>query len=276
MTASSLLGLKPTRLMGAQRKQGGLRTITYNILACHGYPVTPANQQYLERARTQMPTRLALELALYQPDIVSFQESPAKHVVADIARQLGMQHAYFPGGFPGSLLTRFEILKAENCPLAQGERPPDLFTRHWGRAVLRAGTEEITFYSAHLHPTSEDIRAREITEILRVMSKDLARGVPLLFQGDLNSRPEGPEYPRWVKAGLTDAFASKGTGLCRTYGSDEPDKRIDYIWVHGPLAERVRECRVLFEGAFRTNPEDPRSFALSDHIPVMAAFGSGG
>ncbi len=41
------------------------------------------------------------------------------------------------------------------------------------------------------------------------------------------------------------------------------------------LAERLRECRVLYEGAFRTNPDDPRSFALSDHIPVMASFAAG-
>ena len=125
-----------------------------------------------------------------------------------------------------------------------------------------------------MHPSDEDVRAREVTEVLRVMSKDMERGVPLLFQGDLNHRPEGPEYQRWVKAGLTDTFARKGSGSRETFGSDKPEKRIDYIWAHGPLADRVRECRVLREGAFRTNPQDPRSFALSDHMPVTALFDS--
>jgi hypothetical protein len=40
------------------------------------------------------------------------------------------------------------------------------------------------------------------------------------------------------------------------------------------VAARLSECRVLYEGAFRTWPDDARSFALSDHLPVMAAFGS--
>jgi hypothetical protein len=28
----------------------------------------------------------------------------------------------------------------------------------------------------------------------------------------------------------------------------------------------------LFEGSFRMNNEDPKGFALSDHIPVLADF----
>ncbi len=38
------------------------------------------------------------------------------------------------------------------------------------------------------------------------------------------------------------------------------------------LATRREASRVLFEGPFRTNPADPASFALSDHLPVMATF----
>jgi hypothetical protein len=30
--------------------------------------------------------------------------------------------------------------------------------------------------------------------------------------------------------------------------------------------------RSLWEGAFRTNPADEQSFALSDHVPQYAAF----
>ena len=268
----SILALSRAGLGRAQTPGRPLRTITYNILACKGYPVTETTKAYLERAKSQIATRLALELALYEPDIISFQESPAKELVAEIARQMGMNHTYFPGGFPGAIVTRFEIVKPENCPLEQGERPKDLFTRHWGRAVLRSGAEEITFYSAHLHPSQADVRASEVTEALKVIRRDMAKG-PLLFQGDLNHKPDGPEYERWVKAGLIDTFAQKGSGQKETFSCDRLEKRIDYIWVNSALARRLSACRVLFEGAFRINPEDPRSFALSDHLPVMATFG---
>ena len=41
----------------------------------------------------------------------------------------------------------------------------------------------------------------------------------------------------------------------------------------GPLAKRLKECCALFEGAFRTNPEDPLSFALSDHFRMLIRDG---
>lgn len=276
-------GLVLAQPAGTDDVKPGLRTITYNVLACNGYPRGRANEERLASAQKQMAARFALELALYEPDIVSFQEGPTEKTVASIAEQMGMRYAYFapgissfkgyPIGFPGAIITRYKIVEAENCPLIQGSRPEDLFTRHWGRAVLRTATEELAFFSGHLHPSSADIRAREIAEMLAVMEKDIRSGRSFLFQGDLNHRPTGPEYKRWVDVGLTDTFAAKGVGQPFTSGSIKPRGRIDYIWAHGPIADRLRECRVLFEGAFRTNPDDPNSFALSDHVPVMATFG---
>ena len=40
----------------------------------------------------------------------------------------------------------------------------------------------------------------------------------------------------------------------------------------GPIASRITESRVLYEGAFRTNPEDPTSFALSDHLSLDLGY----
>ena len=108
--------------------------------------------------------------------------------------------------------------------------------------------------------------------MLQVIGVDLDAGRTVVLQGDLNHEPDGPEYPRWVAAGLVDSFVAKGSGQPLTIPSTKPKKRIDYVWASESLAPRAAGCRVLFEGAFRTNPEDPRSFALSDHIPVLAVF----
>ena len=80
----------------------------------------------------------------------------------------------------------------------------------------------------------------------------------------------------------TSCRQRQSAGLADTYRGDElagmtcpsqgPRYRIDYVWVHGPLAERVSGCRTLNEGAFRPNVWDPASFALSDHLPVLATF----
>lgn len=262
----------------------GFTSITYNILACRGYPDSDTNKYKRMVAGERMAERLALELALYQPDLVTFQESPSEAVVAEVARELGFHHGWFsggwpgnadwPGGFPGTIMSLFPIKDNKNRPSAAGTHDEELFTRHWCSATLETEQGPLRVFSAHLHPQDEAIRAREITAILEVLDEALATGESLLFQGDLNHRPDGPEYERWVAAGLVDTLAAAtGKKDTPTFSSTEPKERIDYIWAGGPIASRITESRVLFEGAFRTNPEDPTSFALSDHVPVLARFG---
>lgn len=245
----------------------GLRTITYNVYGCNGYPAKSG------KGRDIIAIAIASELSLYRPDIVSLQESPSEALVAKIAAKMGMNYVYFKGGFPGAIITRLKIVESDNCPLLQGERPKQLFTRHWGRALLDTGREKIAFYSAHLMPglKREAIRAREVTEMLAVMKKDMNLDRSILFQGDLNHTPEGPEYRSWTNAGLFDA-AAKGDPKQFTWKNFSPVKRIDYIWSYGPIASRLREYKVLADGAFVGNPDEPKPFALSDHIPVMATF----
>ena len=276
-----LLGAGALPLLAQTRR---LRCISYNVLACGGYPKNPSTTWRLEASAQQLLSRYALELNLYHPDVLSFSESVLRPDAEKLAKDMGLRMAYFepgvasfkgyPIGFPGTVFTRHEILESENCPYAKGRtHDPELFTRHWGRALLKTGDEEIAFFSAHLNPHKQEIRLREIDDILLVMGPHLKSGRSVLFHGDLNHRPDTPEYQRWIDVGLTDALAVKGSGpQLFTVNSVTPRGRIDYIWAAGPLAKRVKECRVLFEGAFRTNPDDSTSIALSDHLPVLADF----
>jgi len=228
----------------------------------------------------QQPSRMAQELQLYGPDIITFSESVTEATAKVIAAAMRMNFSWFPPGvpsykgypigFPGTVMTRYKILESQNAP---GNKDPELYTRHWGRAVIESATEQIVVHSGHLNPHKSEIRMREIDGMLRVMESDQKSGRSLLFQGDLNHRPDTPEYERWVKAGFVDSFAAKGAGQPFTSSSITPRGRIYYIWVFGPLARRLQEAHCLFEGAFRTNPDDPQSIALSDHLPVIAVFG---
>lgn len=249
-----------------------ITTITYNVYAFQGYPKTDDTQFILKDVYGQMPERVALELALYRPDIVTFQEAPAEGEVRKVAEKLQMHYTYFQGGFPGALLTTFEIASAQNCPLVQKSEPGDLFSRHWGKALLKSKEEEIMIYSAHLHPSDDAIRAREVEEVLKVMEADAKDDRNFIFQGDLNHEPIQDEYAQWAQAGLTDCYRAKGVEQRNTIKSTFPNRTVDYIWVNQALTKRLLRCKVLFEGNFRTNPMDERSFALSDHLPVMAEF----
>jgi endonuclease/exonuclease/phosphatase family metal-dependent hydrolase len=284
--AGGLLGATLTftdAVQAAVPTASAFTSLSYNILACRGFPDTETNKQKLSRAKDRMTERLALEIDLYRPDLVTFQESPDEAVVARIASELGFHHAWFaggwpgneewPGGFPGSILSRFPIIKKTNRPNIGEQHPEELFTRHWCSAVLETDNGPLHVFSAHLHPEDEAIRAREVEGILAVLEGALATGESLLFQGDLNHTPDGPEYARWRAAGLVDTLATMGYKDTPTFSSIAPKARIDYIWAGGPVASKLVESRVLFEGAFRTNPEDSTSFALSDHVPVLARFG---
>ncbi|MFH5806410.1 endonuclease/exonuclease/phosphatase family protein [Alienimonas sp. DA493] len=260
---------------GAGERPRSLRVIAYNVYECTGWP---KDREFGKKATAlgQMPARFAQELALYEPDVVNFSESPPEAVVRQIAERLGMRFVTFPSGgkWPGTLLSKYEIVDPRNAPVVGGERPADLFTRHWGRATVKVpGGEPLIVHSAHLHPAPEpDVRLREIPAMLASMRADLEAGRSMLLIGDLNHTPDVAEHTLWTDAGWVDTFAQVGEGPGLTIKADEPTRRIDYVMAAGPIAGQVVESRPLFEGAFRTNPADPRSFALSDHLPQLAVF----
>ncbi|MHC4995828.1 MAG: endonuclease/exonuclease/phosphatase family protein [Planctomycetota bacterium] len=261
-------------LFADDTKPKQLRVIAYNIYGLTGWP----KQRTLAEkavAKGQMAKRLAMELALHEPDIINFSESPSEELTKEVAERLGMNHVRFPSGgnWPGTLLSRFEITESQNAPV-KGERPKELFTRHWGRATVRLpGGEGLIVHSAHLYPTADPtIRLKEIRAMIEAMEPDLEAGRSMLLIGDLNHGPDTEEYKLWGDVGWVDTFSKAGKGTGLTIRADIPKWRIDYVMAVGPIADRVVESRPLFEGAFRLHINDRASFALSDHLPQLAVF----
>jgi endonuclease/exonuclease/phosphatase family metal-dependent hydrolase len=270
----TVLSMAGTNAVAAEHKSKPLRVIAYNVYACAGWPSNRRRAQHAV-AKGQMARRLAMELELYDADIINFSESPSEAVAKEVARHLGMNHVRFPSGgkWPGTLLSRFEIIDSRNVPL-DGDRPQELFTRHWGRGTLKLPTgEPLIVHSAHLHPAAlPTIRLREIKAMLGAMKADLDAGRSMILMGDLNHNPDTDEYKLWIDAGWVDTFAKVGKGTGSTFRADIPKWRIDYVFGSGPMAKRMLESRPLFEGAFRLSIADVSSFALSDHLPQMAVF----
>jgi len=261
-------------VMGDDKQPRQLRVIAYNIYVAKGWPDTRPLAKKAVQLK-QMARRLANELALYDPDIINFSESPSEAITKEIAEYLGMNHARFPSGgsWPGTLLSKFKITDAQNVPLGY-ERPKELFTRHWGRGTVELPDgETLIVHSAHLHPAPDPaIRLKEVRAMLTAMKPDFESGRSMLLIGDLNHRPDTEEYQLWREAGWVDTFAKVGKGDGLTIKADRPEKRIDYVMAAGPIAKRIVESRPLFEGAFRINPDDENGFALSDHLPQYAAL----
>ena len=88
----------------------------------------------------------------------------------------------------------------------------------------------------------------------------------------MNHRPDTPEYKEWAKGNLVDTFVKKGVGPPLTCDVRKMEERIDYIFAAGPIADRLTKCRVLNEPPFNVDPKNKATFALSDHLPVVAEF----
>ncbi len=280
-----------------QQEKKTLRTITYNVFnGCIGYVgingkalTQNARSTLVSTARElgQIPQRIVLELALYKPDIINFTESPGEDVVAEMAKMLNFNYVFFPGGkdgkggFPGSILTSLKIVSSQNRPFADSSNPEELFTRHWGKALLRLpNNKTVSVHTAHLWPFKKEendtrIRMNEIDALLASIKHDLDNNADsVLLQGDLNHSPDMPEYKHLNTGLLKDTFAEAGTenGFGYTYDSIHPAKRIDFIYAAGELSKGILNCETLNQGNFRMDINDPKGFVLSDHLPVMTDF----
>jgi endonuclease/exonuclease/phosphatase family metal-dependent hydrolase len=140
-----------------------------------------------------------------------------------------------------------------------------------GKGVAQIKRERRRIYSAHLYPSDDAIRARETEEVLTVIEADTKYGLNFIFQGDLNHEPIQDEYGRWTEAGLTDCYAAKGVEQRNTIKRIFLNRTVDYLWINETSSKRLLRCKVLL-GNFRANLLDGRSFALSDHLAVIAKF----
>jgi len=248
-----------------------MNTLTYNVRAFQtaaSEDIPPPQQVIGDMARA---------LAPYDLDVLCLQEASREAWIADLAEKMGMAYAYFPGGWrnegwpegiSGAVLSRYPILDATPHPsIHWSERPEDLFTRFWGRAVLDTPDGPLAVHAAHLHHISPETRLREVGAILDTLDDG-----PTLVLGDLNHEPDSAERGHWLDAGMVDCFAAKGAGPALTWPADEPTMRIDYILARGPIADRLESFRVLAEAPFISQAD---ALALSDHRPLFACFGSG-
>ncbi|MFA7692452.1 MAG: endonuclease/exonuclease/phosphatase family protein [Candidatus Hydrogenedentales bacterium] len=279
LTGAGLLGLSAKSLAAADTT--AFTSIAYNVLAFIGFPETDENRSKLETDRDQLPEVTAKALAEFSPDLINLSEAPFEPLVERFARTLNMQYAYFstgvkgsptyPCGFPGAIVTRFDIVDSEDRPSAGAAHSSALFTRHLGRAELKTPWGTLHVITTHFHAHKQDIRIQETEAIIALIEK-LRKTGEVLLQGDLNHKPGDPEHKLLQEAGLVDMNAQLGIGDVPTFNSVDPKYQIDYIVATPELAERGQRAEVLNKVPFVPNPDDPTSYALSDHMPVLVGF----
>ena len=122
----------------------------------------------------------------------------------------------------------------------------------WARIDV-GGPEPLLVIGTHLHHLEADtlVRQAQVPVILEFWNEG---GYSTLL-GDLNAKPDSTEMKLIYDAGLLDSWSEAGVGPGFTDRSDNPIKRIDWIWHSDDLV--TVEVQVLQTQA-------------SDHMPVIA------
>lgn len=135
---------------------------------------------------------------------------------------------------------------------------------NWGVFETRGKTKrQFVLFDTHLAHRDEDDLARvRSAALLLEKLRPIAGDLPIVLTGDMNATPDSQAY-RKLAARLTDAWVSAPIrkGPERTFHdfTGVPDRRIDYIFMHG-FTSLQAEVRIDHSGKIYG----------SDHFPVFA------
>jgi endonuclease/exonuclease/phosphatase family metal-dependent hydrolase len=242
-------------------RAAALRVMTYNIHAGKD----AAQIDNLERVAALIDSVDADIVLLQEVDRRTQRSSGVDHF-NELRRLTNMHGAFgksldYQGGEYGiAVLSRFPVdsiaavsLKVEPPQARSGNSYEPRIALH---VRVRAAAGPVHVINTHLDPGAPGTyRRQELIAALAHMKQHVADGMPLLFGGDLNARPNTDDIQA-VSFALTDAFAVCGDGAGHTFPAHAPDRRIDYIFYRGA---RCRAARVLDTQA-------------SDHRPMLATI----
>jgi endonuclease/exonuclease/phosphatase family metal-dependent hydrolase len=249
------LCLAPLALACATRGAGPaaprvLRVLVYNIHAGKD-----------ARDSVNLP-RVAAVVRSTGADVALFQEvdrnttrSGRVDQIAELARltgfhgALGKSLSYQGGDYGIAVFSRWPLrsdstiaLSIPAMPARSGGSTEPRVAQH---AVIAAPGGHLDVLNTHLDASGTDqVRLQEAAVLTAATTALRARGTGvLLVGGDFNATPDSEVHARVRAAGLTDAWLTCGEGNALTYPAGAPIKRIDYLFIAGPV--RCTSARVI-------------------------------
>jgi len=207
-------------------------------------------------------TRTANAIKALNPDLVAIQEVDlnTQRTNADqpkiLGEKLGMHYAFgkaigYQGGEYGLLvLSRFPILEHQMIILPQEGNQEQRGLQIAKIGIPDAKGKIIRFANTHLGGSQSAIE----TQSDRVNALLSDGDEPVILAGDFNARPESTAIQTLLKH-WTDA-----TDKTPTAPSNNPQKKIDYIFYKPPSRLKVKETKIVQDSI------------TSDHLPVLVIF----
>lgn len=230
--------------------------------------------------RGPWPDRLRLirrELADLRPAVLALQEVLEGQAAA-VAEDLGYEVTYGPATetddgrlFGNALLSSEPIRDSRTYRLPGADRAEPRSLLH---TVIGTPHGDLPVFVTHLawEFDHSPLRQEQTASIAERIAELAPEGAVLM--GDFNAEPDSPEIRSLGAAGFADAWQLAGDGtagstFARANGfaleADEPDRRIDYVFVHGGR-HRIQGTRLVFTEPDRT--QDPPVWP-SDHYGLV-------
>jgi len=275
-----------------------LRVLSYNIRAGRG---TDDVYDFRRIADVIIESRAGL-VALQEVD-VGVERSGGVDIMQILADYTGMEPFFFMniphqgGEYGNGILSRYPVADVVNHHLP---RVGDSEQRGLMEAVIDVNGAEILFFNTHLDHRPDDAeRLLGVDVILERAGAPEHKGRAVIVAGDLNDIPGSPAYSR-IAEYFTDIWDLFGVGDGYTYHTDNPDRRIDYLFFRNagdqsgtdrksdsetdwkqegekPDAEAVKGGHRSGEGqitGYRLRPVSVRVIESvgSDHLPLLGVF----
>lgn len=252
--AKLLLALSALLLPSAAMAADGLRLRVLN------YNVRAGSLTTLDDLAAFINSQQADFVALQEVDVMtSRRNAPAmngKNMVAELAARTGMLGYFgrtidFAGGYYGiAILSKYPCVTVETVNLPNPcATEPRVFLR--GVADIDSA-HRVAFASVHLDVKSPQTR---LLQSEFITGKFLSDSIPTIIGGDFNAKPGE------CCIELFNRYMDDVSGSELTFPADNPDRKIDYIFVAPKSSVTVIDSRVV-----------DQSVQLSDHRAVVSDF----
>ncbi|WP_435021215.1 endonuclease/exonuclease/phosphatase family protein [Tundrisphaera sp. TA3] len=166
------------------------------------------------------------------------------------------------GRYGVALVSRFPIVSSRNHPLPRSAGREQAEPRGLLESLLDVNGVKLRVFVTHLAHDSKEDRQLQIDAVRSIVA---AEPGPAILMGDLNLRPESPDYARLIAPApgktnpvFVDAWARAGEGPGATLGlGGKNPGRIDYILATPDIGEGFAKARV------------DTTARASDHQPVF-------
>ena len=218
-----LVALFPFRAPDLEPEKATFRLMTYNV-----HQGFDAGQVPSLDALTDTISREAPDVVVLQEVVRGWVIDQQHDVLSVLAERLGMQYVW--QGNIGDLYGNAILSRMPMTEVRRVSYSKEPAVRHQQRGALMAQIAGVLVIVTHLdeHADASGVRQRQVRELLGAWGN-----APVaVLAGDLNAPPDSPEMDLLARSGFTDLAIQSGTDE-KTFPSDRPEKRIDYVWGMG-------------------------------------------